>query len=182
MIRPTLLLAAILASSSTVASAAEVGSISSDQVGSMERRVNSRNYQFFGFGPSSLSNTGEESGMAYHLAYGMSREVVPHASIRGLVQSDFQPKSGSGIAGAGLGVMGFLTTSDISPYLGADLGWGVAWGADAVSQFSWGLSGGVQFFRTSSTQLGVEARLFSLFEKTREGLPMGLSAQLALYY
>lgn len=176
------LLAALLTLSVSASFAAEVGSISHDQVGSMERRVNSRNYQFFGFGPASLANTGAESGMAYHLAYGMSREVVPHASIRGILQSDFQPKSGAGLAGAGLGVMGFFTTSDISPYLGADLGWGLAWGANPVSQFSWGLSGGVQLFRTSSTQLGVETRLFSLFEKTREGLPMGLSAQLALYY
>jgi len=171
---------ALLSASLTLA--AEVGNISASQASSMETRINSRNYQFFGFGPASLSNTGEEEGMAYHLAWGMSREVVPHASIRSIVQSDFQPKSGAGIAGGGLGVLGFLTTSDFSPYLGADLGWGIAWGADATTQLSWGLSGGMQLFRTSSTQLGLECRLFSLFEKTREGLPMGLSAQLGLYY
>lgn len=167
---------------SVASMAAEVGSISSSESESIQTRVNSRNYQFFGFGPAMLQNTGEESGLAYHLAWGMSREVVPYASVRGIVQSDFQPKSGAGILGAGLGMMGFLTKSDISPYVGADLGWGMAWGANTVSQFSWGLSAGLQLFRTSSTQLGVETRVYSLFEDTREGTPMGLSAQLAVYY
>jgi hypothetical protein len=162
--------------------AAEVGNIPQSQVASMETRIDSRNYQFFGFGPAWLSNTGEEQGIAYHLAYGISREVVPHAAIRAMVQSDFQPQKGAGIAGASLGALGFLTTSDVSPYLGADLGWGTAWGAGVTPQLSWGLSAGVQLFRTSTTQMGAELRYYSLFDKTREGTPGGLSLQLGLYY
>lgn len=164
------------------AQAAEVGNISASESRSLETRVNSRNYTFLGFGPGLLSNTGSE-GTAYHLTGGWSREVHPNASIRILGETDFQPGSGAGMAHAGVGAMGFFTRTDIAPYLGADFGYGFSWGTpDKAAQFAWGLSAGVQLFRTSTTQLGVEGRVYSILDRTSEGIPVATSLQLGVYF
>ena len=137
--------------------AEEVGDITVPESKSLERRVQTQNFTILGFGPGYLQGLGND-GFSYHLQGGWWREAHPNAAIRILSDFDFRPNFKNWKAAAGLGLVLLPSRQSISPFLGADFGWGFADGRKMANGFDLGGSVGMQLFRTASTQMSVEGR------------------------
>lgn len=148
----------------------------------------------FGFGPTILSNSGtDESG--YYFNFGYNWQLDPQWAMQ--LTYDFAniKESDADFSLLSLGVNYYFTGSSASPYFGLDFGYGSAdanncerelfgtcLGADSVS--GWGASAklGYQFFRTSTVNLGIEAKYSTLFDKHSEGTPGRFTLSLSAYY
>ncbi|MBK9578877.1 MAG: hypothetical protein IPK50_13415 [Fibrobacterota bacterium] len=137
--------------------AAEVGDISAPETIALERRVQTRNFTILGFGPGNLSGLGDD-GFAYHLQGGWWREAHPNAAIRILSDLDFRPDFDAWKLSGGVGAVWLVSRQSVSPFLGADFGWGFANGVESANGFTLGGSVGVQLFRTATTQMSIEGR------------------------
>ena len=135
----------------------EVGDITGPESSALERRVQTRNFTILGFGPGDLQGLGHD-GFSYHLQGGWWREAHPNAAIRILSDFDFRPNFNAWKAAAGVGAVWLPSRQAISPFVGADFGWGFADGGKAANGFTLGGSIGVQLFRTASTQMSLEDR------------------------
>jgi hypothetical protein len=146
--------------------AAEVGDISVPESSALERRVQTRNFTILGFGPGDLEGLGHD-GFSYHLQGGWWREAHPNAAIRILSDLDFRPGFDAWKLDAGVGVVLLASRGAISPFIGADFGWGFANGDKSVNGFSLGASLGMQLFRTASTQMSLEGRSSLILDSDR---------------
>jgi hypothetical protein len=147
-------------------SAAEVGDVTVAESSALERRVQTRNFTILGFGPGDLEGLGHD-GFSYHLQGGWWREAHPNAAIRILSDLDFRPGFDAWKLDAGVGVVVLASRGAISPFLGADFGWGFANGDQSVNGFSLGASLGLQLFRTASTQMSIEGRSSLILDSDR---------------
>lgn len=157
----------LIATFSTLSvSAAEVGDISVPESSALERRVQTRNFTLLGFGPGDLEGLGND-GYSYHLQGGWWREAHPNAAIRILSDLDFRPGFDAWKLDAGVGVVWLPSRQSISPFIGADFGWGFANGDQSANGFSLGASLGMQLFRTASTQMSIEGRSSLILDSDR---------------
>jgi len=159
--------------------AAEVGDISVPESSALERRVQTRNFTILGFGPGILQGIGHE-GFAYHLQGGWWRETHPNAAIRILSQIDFRPGFDAWKVAGGVGAVWLPSRQTVSPFLGADFGWGFANGSEWANGFTLGASAGIQLFRTASTQMSLEGRSSVILGSDR--LPWSNSLALSVDY
>jgi len=174
--------ALLIASLSTFsATASEVGDISVPESSALERRVQTRNFTIMGFGPGSLSGLGD-NGFVYHLQGGWWREAHPNAAIRILSDFDFRPDIKTWKLDAGLGAVWMPSRDPISPFVGADFGWGIADGRKWASGFTFGGSLGMQLFRTASTQMSIEGRSSILLDDGFDRYPWANSLALSVLF
>ena len=141
----------------------------------IQRRVEARDYSLFSFGPVQLGKVGvDDSGVS--LSYGRLWETSPHAAIKLAAEGAFSfGDENASIALGSLGANFYLTDTEVSPYLGFELGYGAAAtdvdGIDNVHGWAGGATLGVAFFRTSSVQMHVTARYVQIFADNKDGQP-----------
>lgn len=144
----------------------------------------SRAVRFYtaGFGPASLQNVNSDE-LAYNFWGGYMWEPVNYASIRasGDITTDF---SNSLLLGASLGANLYPFTTDISPYIGGEMGFGYCRGDNSnMAGISFGGIIGTQFFRFSDTQLLFELKAQVLLDKTEnEKFPYSFLARIGLLF
>lgn len=134
-----------------------------------------------GFGPANLQNLGSQN-LAYNFYGGRIWEVTDYASIKALGETttDF---SESFLIGFNLGTNIYPLTSDISPYIGGEMGFGFSRsGGENALGLSFGLSGGFLFFRKSDVQLNTEVKASVLLDKTGRGYPANYVARLGINF
>lgn len=169
----------VLGFSVCVLHAAEVGNITSSESTALERRVNTKNFEVLGFGPSRFGNMGE-TDLAYHLLAGIQREATPDAAIRAQANLDFVPLH-AWEGDATLGMAYFFSRGDFSPLVSAAFGWGFADGRDWSNGFSLSGTAGIQMFRTATTQLSLEGGPRIVLDRGRDGMPVVWSLGLNLF-
>lgn len=135
-----------------------------------------------GFGPANLQNI-ESDGLAYNFFGGYMWEPADYAMIRasGDITTDF---SNSFLISASLGANLHPLQTDISPYIGGEMGFGYSrGGGDNTTGLSFGGFLGTQFFRTSDTQLIFELKLYILLNETGKGVfPLSYLARIGLLF
>ena len=128
----------------------------------LERREQAFRFYTFGLGPAMFKNLGTDK-TSYSFFGGRLWEVNPYAAIKALgeVTTDF---SGAIMGDASIGANMYALNYDISPYVGGDLGLGIAHGSGR-NAFGFDLGGaiGAQFFRTSTAQMSIEGKIRVLF-------------------
>lgn len=137
-----------------------------------------RKTTYFGFGPMRFNglNTPANDPFGYYLATGMRLDVNDHAAMTLIGESSFNVRDdgrGSVVGALLLGGEYFFSGGDVSPFLGIDLGYGGAGGADVRSVFGFagGARVGLMFFRSSSVQLSLALRHLTIFENNGNGVP-----------
>jgi hypothetical protein len=163
-----------------------VGEIRDEDTRKIERRVEARNYTFFSFGPNQIAQVGNKKS-GQHIAAGRLWEVSPHAAIKLLGEGAFNfTKPAASLFALTLGANGYLTPTDISPYLGLDFGYGGAMSDDDfakdVAGWAGGVTLGVAFFRTSSVQMHLAARHLRIFSDNGRGQPSQTSIDLGVAF
>ena len=134
-----------------------------------------------GFGPANLENVRSE-GLAYNFFGGRFWEVNDYAAIKvlGETTTDFD---NSFLIGAALGVNFYPLVTDISPYVGGEMGFAFSrGGGDNSFGLSFGGSVGVLFFRASDVQWNVEGKALVLLDETGRGYPATYAARLGLLF
>jgi hypothetical protein len=149
-----------------------VGDIQDDEIERIDRRVKSHSFTSFGFGPFG-SSTSNEGGIMYGLSYGKTWEANETGEIRFDLQG--AANSASQFFGLGLGYGYLPFTGDISPILGAELGFagaGYKIGGDSKSAAGFGGTAllGIRFFRTSDTQLELLSSYHAVFAGDTPGV------------
>jgi hypothetical protein len=164
----------------------EVGAVRSDETEKISRRFTSRQFNYFAIGPFYLENSNNKS-QSHHLGLGYVWDSSIHASVKAIAEGVFSfdnPKTA--ILNFGLGANYFLTASPISPFLGADFGYGGSITNDDdlqnVSGFSVAAAAGIGFFRTAGTQLQIQVRKQMILKKNNLGNPGYYGVSLALLY
>ena len=148
-----------------------VGEIYEDDRDRVASRVRSLKLWSISIGPAIASGI-NNNNMFY--AFGVDRnwDVQEQAEMRvsafGVVPSR---ETGSFLM-ASLGGSYFFSRNDISPVIGADLGFGTAVGTDVkrASGFAGGLRAGLRFFRTSETQISIEGYYRTVFAEQTPGV------------
>ena len=148
----------------------------------------------FGFGPTVLSNSGsDESG--YYFNFGYNWQLHPQWSMQLAWDFATLESSEADFNLLSLGVNYYFKDSSSSPYFGIDFGYGSAdadvcseqflgacYGDDTTSGCGASAKIGWQFFRTSTVNLGIEAKYSTLFESHSEGVPGRASLSISAYY
>lgn len=169
---------ALLTFSAISAKAQEVGNITPEDQRSVSTRIESLNSTSFSFGPSWANDT-NNSNMYYAFQLGRNFEATETAEIRINLNGAFAGE-GSGNWWSGMLGAGWLPLkTNISPVIGAEVGYGYAHikDADDASGFAVGGFAGVRFFRTSTTQLSLEGFFQSILaesDPTLSGVRVGI--------
>lgn len=162
----------------------KVGKITSEEQGMLKKRREALNLRYAALGVGKFGNLNNDQA-AYFFRYGYFWDTHEHFAIKMLGDISF---SLSGVSttylAAGLGLNYYFVTSDFTPYVGADFGYATAdsLSVDNASGVGLGLSAGFIVFRTSSAQLGLEARYHQLFKDNIFGKPRTLTLAIGLYY
>lgn len=150
----------------------------------LRRRPALKGYHF-GLGPAFFQNL-NTSGAGYYFSLGYVFDVNK-AFLK--ISGEFAGKGGALTANVGIGVMYFLSDTDFAPFLGADLGYGVArldtgslFSSDWVGSFILGPTVGVQVFRTSSVSLELSVRWAFFLNSGSLGAPSFLATKVGLYF
>ncbi len=159
--------------------ASTVGAIPPDQINVLQRRREAKRFGTFGFGPANFNNV-ETKDQAYDAYVGTIWEVNRNAAVKALgeVASDFHRST---IADLNLGANLYALPTDISPYIGADLG--LSFGSvpgDRAFGMNAGASIGVLLFRTSSVQMNLEGNAQMMFFDLNHDRPYIYSARLGV--
>ncbi len=137
--------------------AQEVGNISYEEQKQVITRVESLSLTSISFGPA-FANDMNNDDLFYSLHFGYHWEPSTHAEIRLNVDGALASKNEGNWLSGSLGGAWFLLTSDISPVIGAEFGYGYAH-IDRVPDASGFMVGGfvgVRLFRTSNAQMSIE--------------------------
>jgi hypothetical protein len=155
-----------------------VGEITQEQQFQVRTRVESLNSTSFSFGPSWASDTNNEN-MYYSVHVGRNWEASVNGEIRLNLDAALASQgTGSWLAGT-IGGAWLFSTSDISPVVGGEFGYGythIKNGTDA-NGFVVGGFAGVRFLRTSTAQLSLEAFVQSILNQENpilSGLRFGI--------
>lgn len=166
-----------------------VSEISEDEATRGNRRRPAKKAFLFGLGPTLVSNM-NESGIGYYFTLGYSWDVGP-AYLR-LSAETFGKGGAFGLIG-GIGASYFLSDRDFSPFIGADLSFGLAkvdpegigstFDADLRTVgFAFGPIVGVQFFRTSAVNLELSLRAAFFLSSAKLGNPAFTVLRVGLYF
>jgi len=162
-----------------------VGEVKEREENELRRRINSKNFTYFGFGPAGLANLGV-SQIAYDFSLGYLWEVTPNAAIK--VAGDFVTSADmkTYFLMGELGLHYYLMDTDASPYIGAFLGFGGSASATSSATTIGGLGGslglGYLFFRTSSTQFDVFLGYSEIFGNNTIGTPGYYSVKIGVLF
>ena len=163
-----------------------VGEIQRSQEDEMRRRIFSRSFSYFSFGPAGFNNMGISPQLSYDLGLGHFWEVTPNAAITlmgtGTASGDLKTYFVLGQ----LGLRYYFTDEDFSPYVGGGLGFGGSASgsssATTIGGFGGSIGLGVLFFRTSSTQFDVYASYSSIFGNNTIGAPGAYSLRIGILF
>lgn len=181
-----LLVAAFLCFGQSALAADEVGEVRADETEKISRRFTSRQFKYLAIGPFYLDHAKNDK-LAHHLGLGYVWDSSIHASVKavaeGVIAFD-DPKAA--MVNFGLGANYFFMATPISPFIGADFGYGgFVSNSDelkSVSGFSFAAAAGVAFFRTAGTQLQLQLRRQIILEEGTVGRPGYYGLSLALLY
>ncbi|NLG18886.1 MAG: hypothetical protein GX556_16290 [Fibrobacter sp.] len=135
----------------------------------------------FGFGPANLDNI-ESAGLAYNFYGGSYWDVARYAGLKLLTEAttDFDH---SILAGISIGANLYPVPSDISPFIGGDMGFGYTRASgDNFFGLSFGGSAGFQFFRTSDVQLNAEVKAYVIVDRSGKDYPANYMARLGIFF
>ena len=157
---------------------ARVGEITPEQQQSVKTRVESLNSTAFSFGPAWAQDT-NNSNMYYAFHLGRNFEASTNAEIRLGLDAAFAGEGSGNWWSGSLGAAYLFSTSDISPLIGAEVGYGYAHIKDASDARGFAVGGfaGVRFFRTSTTQMSLEGFIQSILDEsdpTLSGVRVGI--------
>ena len=135
----------------------------------------------FGFGPYTESNLNID-GMIYGFSIGRHFEVSDLAEIRAEAFTGIN-SDGFGLT-ATIGAALIPLTSEISPVIGAGVGFGLADGIGVDTQFGFAGTGiaGLRMFRSSTTQLELAFRYHTVFSNNGLGLPALYGAEISILF
>lgn len=152
-----------------------VGEIYQEDQSRVVSRVETLALWSFNFGPGGGSNVGN-SNMFYNVSVGRHWEVNPNAEIRAIGDVNMASANKGSVTSLTMGGSWLTSTSDISPLIGADFGYGIATGEgrDTMSGFALGAHAGVRLFRTAKTQMSVEANMRTILVKDDKPVFYGL--------
>ena len=135
----------------------------------------------FGFGPANLDNI-ESAGLAYSFYGGNYWDVARYAGLKLFAEAttDFD---NSLLTGISIGANIYPVDSDISPFIGGDMGFGYTRASgDNFFGLSFGGSAGFQFFRTSDVQLNAELKASVILDRSGKGYPANYMARLGIFF
>jgi hypothetical protein len=156
----------------------KVGEIYASDEKRLTSRVESLHLNTFAFGPGSATGA-NNNNMYYSLLLAKNWEVNEQAEIRASLFAALPSKGSGGFAMLGLGGSYFFSTSDVSPLVGLELGAATSSGGRSAAGFAGGVHLGLRFFRTSQTQMSLEAFYKSVFANQTPGIGGVL---LAIHY
>lgn len=173
---------------------ANLKNISQSEANRYSVRYQATKQWIFGFGPTVLANSGSDDS-GYYFNFGCNWQMHPQWSMQ--LGWDFATleSSDADFNLLSLGVNYYFKDASSSPYFGIDFGYGSAdadvcteeflgacYGNDTTS--GWGASAkiGWQFFRTSTVNLGIEAKYSTLFDSHSQGTPGRASLSISAYY
>ncbi len=159
-----------------------IGEIKEEEVDKIQTRRRAKRFGTAGLGPAALNNTGADD-LSYDFYAGGVWEVNPYAAIKtiGEAVTDF---NNSTIVSGRLGANFYPLNTDISPYIGGDLGLGYVFAEeDEGIGFSVGGSVGALLFRTSSTQMNVEANATAVLSEIQEdNFPYKIAGRIGILF
>jgi hypothetical protein len=163
-----------------------VGEVKPREEDQLRRRILSRNTTYLGFGPATLQNLGYNK-LAYDFGVGRYWEVTPQSMIKlignGVLSSNWKVYYFSAL----LGLNYFLSDQDSAPYVTAGFGYGFAGSgkstpATSIGGFAMDIGAGLQFFRTSSTQLDISVIYSMIFGNDTIGAPGFTGVRLGILF
>ncbi len=159
-----------------------VGEVPEEEVNVLDRRIKSKNFRIFGFGPTTATHLDTDK-TGYYIVTGYAWEVIPKAAVRLKLEGALFPDKVSAFSG-NIGANYYFSDASVSPYIGGDFGYGVFWSDSlgTASGFSVGAGLGLIFFRTSSVQMDLQARVLTVFDENNEGQPSLALLRLGIYY
>jgi hypothetical protein len=164
-----------------------VGEITDQEVNQISRRTESREYRFFSFGPFGLTNM-NNTNVAYGFAAGYLWEVSPNAALRAEFDFSLATSAPEALYSAlFLGANYYFSPTAQTLYVGGGFGYGMTTTNDSqlsrTGGFAISASLGYLFFRTSGTQMSVEARYGQTFaENNSGGNPGQMGLSLGIHY
>lgn len=140
----------------------------------------------FEFGPSGVNNmnTDQPTYASYGLTLGHHWEVNENAEILANVHTNLPSRGRATFSSFGLGGSWLPSTRDISPVIGAEMGYAYAMIPDAsdISGFSVGGHAGLRLFRTSAAQMGIKAYIKSILFAEGTKWPVDYGLGLSVLY
>jgi hypothetical protein len=158
-----------------------VGNISNLQQQRLVERVEVLRLWSFAFGPAAATNMNDES-LFYSFTLAHHWEVNPNAEIRANLHTTLPTKWAASFSSFGIGGSWIPLTSDISPIIGGEIGYGYAVipALPNESGFEAGVHGGFRFFRTAAAQMAIEAYAKTIFSSAAR--PVDYGATLSVLY
>lgn len=159
-----------------------IGGQTPSQRTDLQRRRVSYNFATFGFGPATMKNMGTNE-LAYSFFAGRLWEVNPYAAVK----ANFEVTSDFSHAVAGMLDLGsnfYILNTDVAPYIGGDLGFGLGRNADGKTPYGFVLGGaiGIVLFRTSTVQMSVEGKAQVLFDTHNKSYPDIYTVRLGVMF
>ncbi len=158
-----------------------VGNIDTAQTDDLSNRIKSKKFGIFGIGPAMIT-VDPEDDISYHFYAGSIWDVNPWASVKAIAQvtSDFDNTL---MSSGGLGANVYASNGNVSPYLGADMGFGYAYGeGESATGFSLGGSAGLLLFRTSDTQFNIEFNTVTILDKINDSFPLYYTGRIGILF
>jgi hypothetical protein len=152
-----------------------------EDVNEIQRRKQSKRFGVGGFGPAAIREV-ETEELAYDFYGGYVWEVNPFAAIKGIadVTTDFDRAT---LVSGNIGANFYPFNADVSPYIGGDLGLGYLASEDQDELgFTAGASLGALLFRTTSTQLNLEAKTRFQFNDIDGSYPFAYTARVGVQF
>jgi len=140
---------------------------------SMNRR-SARNGTFVGVGPAWMRNV-VSSSVGLWVSGGYAFDVNP-VMVR--LGAEFVNQGGAFFVDGGIGASYFFSDRDTTPFISADLGYGLET-VTPIGGFTGGLGAGVQFLRTSTLNIEIAIRYAVMFQSTFPGF---FGVRVALYF
>lgn len=159
-----------------------VGDIEPSDVNKLERRTKAKQFSMVGFGPAGFRGVQDEGRLSYDFYVGRVWEAASRAAIKSTLEvtSDFEDNH---MADLTLGANFYAVPTDFSPYIGGALGFGAMRGnSNSALGFTARGSIGALLFRTSNTQLNVEAGAKMLFSDLGDEFPAVYMGTLGLLF
>lgn len=157
---------------------ARVGEIEEGEIDRVSRRQKSLSLKYFGFGPYGSSKVGDSS-LLYGFSYGHRWEVSTTGEITADLLSAINGKGSLWYGGLGFSLLPM--TTNISPLVGASVGFGYADGDKNhnTGGFAGQFSAGLRMFRLSETQMEIVGNYTAVFGS---GAPGVYGVQIRVLY
>lgn len=164
---------------------ARIDDVTRDEETRGTRRKPARRGSFFAFGPAALSNL-NATGVGFYLS-GAYAWDVNHTMIR--LRADVALNGGALFTDFGIGGSYFLSDRSVAPFIGLDVGFGVAridqglfLTNETISGFTVAPVIGIHLLRTSAINLELAGRAAFMLKQGSLGSPVCYSARIGLYF